>query len=216
MLEEVLSEVVLEHEQVQLKGIDGSVFVLELDGFLPHAHEFPRFELSEEAEVLDVVEGVTLNEPLAHRHELDGSVALIEGQALTRDSVVLLVVLVTGLLVADRLKVIGVALVFAHQVCENGFFLAASVKEEFDVFIELTPLLGLRGLLGVVFAEVVDHDGLLDVHLGLLLGAIHCHFALRGLTGRFLKGRQCFRRQFSSELVQEEFAAGLLEVLLAH
>ena len=76
-----------------------------LDGFLPHAHELPALELLEEAEILDVVVRVTLDEPLAERHELDrGVLVLIEGEALARDGVVL----VTTFFVAGGLEVIRV------------------------------------------------------------------------------------------------------------
>jgi len=55
VLEQVLSEVWLQHEKVLFKLIDSSNLVVLLDLFLPHAHEFPAFELLEEAEVFDVI-----------------------------------------------------------------------------------------------------------------------------------------------------------------
>ena len=65
VLEQVLSEVWLQHEKVLFKLINSSNLVVLLDLFLPHAHKFPAFELLEEAEVFDVIVRVTFNEPLS-------------------------------------------------------------------------------------------------------------------------------------------------------
>lgn len=53
-----------------------------LDGLLPHAHELPSLELLEEGQLLDVVVGVALNQPLAKGQELDGGIVFVEGQSL--------------------------------------------------------------------------------------------------------------------------------------
>ena len=41
MLEQVLSEVLLQDEQVLVEEVESLHFVLLLDHSLPHAHEFP-------------------------------------------------------------------------------------------------------------------------------------------------------------------------------
>ena len=97
---------------------------------------------------------VTLDEPLAQRHELHGLLVLIEGQALARDGVVL----GFALCVATRLQLVRVVFIFADEVSEHRFFFASGVQQQFDVFVELTPLLGLLRLVLVLFSEVVDHD----------------------------------------------------------
>jgi hypothetical protein len=58
-------EVVLEHEELLLEGVLGLHPILVLDRLLPHPHELPLLELLEERELLDVVVGVALNQPLA-------------------------------------------------------------------------------------------------------------------------------------------------------
>ena len=102
-----------------------------LDTLLPHAHEFPRLELLEEGEVLDVVVRVTLDEPLAQRHERNGSQLLVEGQTLARDRVVV----VTFVLVGDWLQVVRITLVVALEVSEDGLFLASGVEKQLNVLV---------------------------------------------------------------------------------
>ena len=131
MLEEMLAEVVLQDEQVLIKVVVGLHLVLLLDDFLPHAHELPALELLEEGEVLDVVVRVTLDKPLAQRHEIDGLLLFVQGQTFARDRVVG----VTFVLVGDWLQVVWVTLVVALQVGEDGLLLAASVKEQLNVLI---------------------------------------------------------------------------------
>lgn len=82
MSEQVFAEAILKHEKTLIKLVEGLHLVLLLDGFLPHSHEFPALELLEEGEILDMVVGVALNEPLAERHELHWLVVLVEGQTL--------------------------------------------------------------------------------------------------------------------------------------
>jgi hypothetical protein len=65
VLHEVNREVVLEHEELFFEGVLGLHPILVLDCLLPHPHELPFLELLEERELLDVVVGVTLNQPLA-------------------------------------------------------------------------------------------------------------------------------------------------------
>ena len=163
MLEKMLSEVVLEDEQVLIESIEGLHLVLLLDDFLPHAHELPALELLEEGKVLDVIVRVTLDEPLAQRHERNGSQLLVEGQTLARDRVVV----VTFVLVGDWLQVVRITLVVALEVSEDGLLLASGVEKQLNVLVQLTPLLGLLRLLVVLVAEVVDHVGRLSVGLGL-------------------------------------------------
>ena len=58
-------EVVLKDEQLLFESVLGLHSVLVLDGFLPHSHELPFLEFLEEVEFLDVVVGVSLDQPLA-------------------------------------------------------------------------------------------------------------------------------------------------------
>lgn len=65
MFVKVGAEMVLEDEELLLKLSLSLVAVVLLNGFLPHAHELPLFELAEEIKLLNVIERITLNEPLS-------------------------------------------------------------------------------------------------------------------------------------------------------
>ena len=93
MLEEMRSEVLLQDEQILLQLVLNIVSVGLLDTLFPHAHEFPRLELLEEGEVLDMVVGVSLDEPLAEGQELDWCISFVEGQPIARDGVVVVTLL---------------------------------------------------------------------------------------------------------------------------
>ena len=58
---------VLEDEELLLEGILGLHAVLVLDSLLPHSHELPSFKFLKEWKLLDVVVGVTLDQPLSKR-----------------------------------------------------------------------------------------------------------------------------------------------------
>ena len=77
MYEEAISEFILQYEQIFAELIISLHLVLRLYRFLPHTHEFPRFELLEESEVLYVVVGIAFDEPLAKGHKLNRSVLLV-------------------------------------------------------------------------------------------------------------------------------------------
>jgi len=55
MFEKMLSEVLLQNEQILIQLIESSDLVLLLYPALPKAHEFPLFKLLKEGKVLDVV-----------------------------------------------------------------------------------------------------------------------------------------------------------------
>jgi len=65
MFVKVVAEMVLEDEELLLKGSLRLVAVVLLDSFLPHSHKLPLFELAEEVKLFNVVKRVTLNEPLS-------------------------------------------------------------------------------------------------------------------------------------------------------
>ena len=164
MLEQAITEVRLEDEEVLLELIVGLHLVLLLDRLLPHAHELPALELLEEAEVLDVIVGVALDEPLTEGLELHGGVLLVEGETFARDGVVLIP---EALIEADWLQVVGVVLVGTVQIGENCLFLAAGIEQQLNILVELAPLLRLLGLLAILLAQVVDHIRRLSIRLGL-------------------------------------------------
>ena len=64
MLAEMLTEMVLEDEKLLFERILSLHTVLMLDSFFPHAHKLPSFEFFEEWELLDMIIGVSFNEPL--------------------------------------------------------------------------------------------------------------------------------------------------------
>ena len=64
VLHQVRTEGVLQNEELLFKLVLGFDTVLVLDGLLPHAHELPFVELTEETVSLDVIVGVALNQPL--------------------------------------------------------------------------------------------------------------------------------------------------------
>ena len=90
MNEQVITEVVLEHEQFFLERVLCFHPVLMLDGLLPHSHEFPLLEFLEEVKFFDVVVRITLNQPLAKGKELNWHIIFVQSQAFARESVVLL------------------------------------------------------------------------------------------------------------------------------
>jgi len=79
VLGQVSAVVVLEHEQLVSQGVLGLHSVVVLYGFLPHSHELPLLELLEERQVLDVVVGVSLDEPLAQGKEFNWSIVFVKG-----------------------------------------------------------------------------------------------------------------------------------------
>ena len=194
----MLAEVVPQDKELLVKGVYRLHLVVLLDLFLPHAHEFPRLELLEEGEVLDVVVGVALNEPLTEGHEFDGRLLLVKSQALARDGVVL----VQAVLVATGLEVVRIILVHASEVREDGLFLTPRVQQQLDVLVKLSPLLWLLGLLRVLIAEVVDDVGRLSVSLGLGSGAATLDEVASGaLAFGPVDGRQGSWWQLAGELV---------------
>jgi len=64
MFVKMCTEVVLKNKKLLLKGGLGLVAVVLLDGFLPHAHKLPFFELTEEVKLLDMIKRVTFDQPL--------------------------------------------------------------------------------------------------------------------------------------------------------
>ena len=128
----MVAEVGLQHEELLLEGVLSLGSVVVFDGLLPHAHELPFFELLEEAQLLDVVIRITLNEPLAERDELDGHVILVQGKTLARESVV---AALEPLRVADDLQVVGVTIFLGVQVHENGLLFRFRIKEQLNVLI---------------------------------------------------------------------------------
>lgn len=126
MLEKVRAEEVLQDEELLVEGVLGFGSVGLFDGLLPHAHELPLFELLEEAEFLDVIVRVTLDQPLPKRDELNGGVVLVQGQTLTRESVVFGNVTVV---VRDNLKVVGVTILqVGVQVHEDCLLFTLAIK----------------------------------------------------------------------------------------
>jgi hypothetical protein len=71
---------ILEHKEFFFKGILGLHPVLVLDCLLPHAHELPALELLEEGKFLNVIVGITFNQPLPQREELDGGIVFVQSQ----------------------------------------------------------------------------------------------------------------------------------------
>jgi hypothetical protein len=65
MSEEMLTKVILKHEQLLFERVLSLHSCLLFDGFLPHPHELPLFEFFEKVEFADVVEGISFNQPLS-------------------------------------------------------------------------------------------------------------------------------------------------------
>jgi hypothetical protein len=55
MLGKMSAEMILEHEKLLFKRVLGFHSILVFNGFLPHSHELPFFELLEEILFLDVI-----------------------------------------------------------------------------------------------------------------------------------------------------------------
>ena len=99
------SEYVIEHKQLLLEHPPRFGSLMRYDVFAPHSEELPPFELFEEAELLDVVVGVSLDEPVAQSDELDGGLSQVQGDTLSGEGVVALVVAVV---VLAYLEIVGV------------------------------------------------------------------------------------------------------------
>jgi hypothetical protein len=80
MFREMSTKVILKHEEFLLERVLGLHPILMLDSLLPHSHELPFLELLEEAQLLNMVVRVTLNEPLTERNEFNRGVTLVESQ----------------------------------------------------------------------------------------------------------------------------------------
>jgi hypothetical protein len=212
VLEQMRPEVLLQDEQILLELVLHIVSVGFLDALFPHAHEFPGLELLEEGEVLDVIVRVSLDEPLAEGEELYWGVSLIEGQSIARDGVV--VVTLLDVSKPCVLQVIWVILAHGLKVHEHGLLVALGVEEKLDELVELGPGLGLLGLL-VVFLRHVGDDVSRDVIGLVILLLLDLKLGLRALRCA-IEGRQGLGWQLASELVQEELAPGLLQILLRH
>jgi hypothetical protein len=153
MLEQVGTKEVLQNEELLIEGVLCLGAVSLLDGLFPHAHELPFLELLEEAQLLDMVVGVTLDQPLAQGNKFNGDVGLVECKTFTGESVVLGVV--AGI-IGDDLEIVGVPIQQVRvQVHEDGLFLALAVEEQLDVFVEIAPHFRLCLL---VSALVTSHD----------------------------------------------------------
>jgi hypothetical protein len=117
-----------------------------------------------------VVVRVTLNQPRAERHKVNGLLLFVLGQTFAGDCVVPAATLLFST-IAAWLQVIWVVFILADEVCEDCFFLTSGIKEQLDVFVELTPLLWLLGFVLVLFTEVVDYNRRLGLSLGLTTGS---------------------------------------------
>ena len=103
----MLAEGVLEDEKLVIEVVLGRDTILVLYGLLPHAHELPLLELTEETVSLDVVVAIALDEPLAEREELLRDLVLVLGDALARKSVVL----VSSIGVGGHLEIVRITTV---------------------------------------------------------------------------------------------------------
>jgi hypothetical protein len=80
MSKQVSTEVIFKNEELLVKRVLGCATILLFDHLLPHTHELPFLELLEEAQLLNMVVRVTLNEPLTERNEFNRGVTLVESQ----------------------------------------------------------------------------------------------------------------------------------------
>jgi hypothetical protein len=85
----VRSKEILHDEKFLIQCVLSLRAVSLLDGLLPHAHELPLFELLEEAQLFNMVVGVTLDQPLAQRNEFNGDVGFVQCETFTAEGVVL-------------------------------------------------------------------------------------------------------------------------------
>jgi len=127
VLAEVVPEKGLQDEELFVEKVLGPGAILLFDLLLPHSHELPLFELLEEAQFFYVVVGITFDQPLTQRNELDWGVVLVESKAFAAQSVVLLRIAV---LVGGDLQIVGVAIrEIGIQIHEYGFLLAFAIQK---------------------------------------------------------------------------------------
>ena len=132
VLAEMLAEMVLEDEKFLFERILCLHTVLMLDGFLPHAHKLPSFEFLEEWKLLDMVIGVSFDEPLTKRQELYRGIIFIECKALSGESIVLLLI---SSLVGCHKEIVRVLVRIWVQVNEHSLFFALAVKKKLNVLV---------------------------------------------------------------------------------
>jgi hypothetical protein len=99
------SKYIIQHKQLLLEHPPRFGSLMRYDVLAPHPEELPPFELLEEAELLDVVVGVSLDEPVAQSDELDRGLSQVKGDTLRGEGVVALVVAVV---VLTDLEIVGV------------------------------------------------------------------------------------------------------------
>lgn len=75
------------------------------DVLSPHAEELPPFKFLEERQLLDVVERVTLDQPVTQCYELNRALLEVESDSFRRESIV---ALLTPIVVLAHLKIVGI------------------------------------------------------------------------------------------------------------
>lgn len=114
--EEFGSEDVVKHEELLLKQTTGFGALVGENVLAPHSQELPSFELLEEGKLLDVVEGVALDQPVPKGNELLRSLFKVKGDAFGRQRVV---ALLGSVVVLGDLEIVGVALKAWIEIDEN-------------------------------------------------------------------------------------------------
>ena len=166
VLHEMHAEVILKHKQLLFEGVLSLHSVLVLNSLLPHAHELPSLELLEEGKLLDVVVRISLDEPLAERKELNGSIIFVKGKPLAGESVVLLLV---SSLIRSNQEIIRVLIRIRIKINEYSLFLALDVKQELDVLAEVAPFLAVSPLLTFCSGLIFGSSG--ELHLFFVVSA---------------------------------------------
>lgn len=75
------------------------------DVLSPHPQELPSLELLEEGELLDVVEGISFDQPISQSYELNRCLSKVESDTLGGECVVTLLV---SVMILGDLKIVGI------------------------------------------------------------------------------------------------------------
>ncbi len=82
----------------------------------PHSEELPSLELLEEAEFFDVVERITLNQPITKSDELNWTLLQVQSDTFCRKGVVLLLI---SIMILAHLQVIRITFVIRIKIDEH-------------------------------------------------------------------------------------------------
>lgn len=173
MFLKMCAEVVLKDEELLFEGGLSLVAVILLDSFLPHAHEFPFFELTEEVQLLDMVKRVTLDQPLTEGQKFDRYIIFVMGETFSTYGVEIFFRAGIEGCVLQVVRI--VAILLGVQVEEHSLFFALAIKQKLYVLIEVCPFLWLRFFLIIIILTIdttfnINLNIIITFFLGIVLG----------------------------------------------